>query len=390
MSVLKKVSAAALCAAVTASLASCSLGGADTTYGAEIDGYRIPAGVFISMQMDAYYDARNYIEVPSGETGTTASSSESVTSSESETETVTTPFTDKVIENKAVRDWINDEATKSMQEFVAVENKFDELGLAFDDNEDQKTKIYIDSLWEMYGEMYEELGISENSQILVSLNSQKKSLIFDHYYGKGGDREISEEEIRTYLTDNNARINYIEMELKDGEGNMLKSEGKEKIKEMAEDYISRAKGGEDFKVLLKEYNDYYDKLIADAQTDGAETAEAAEDSEESGTEELPDNTMVVKKESAYPSADIINKVFDGSVKAGDVFFSESTDGEKYYVVQVLDLFADENYYEDNESSVRHTLKDEEFDAEVEGWTANQNVVKNEAAYKRYKIEKFMD
>ena len=241
MANFKKISAVALCSAMALSLGACgnNIAGPDTTYAAVIDGYKVPAGVFIAMQMSSYYDAAYYTEPADESEGTTASA-ETAETTASETEaTTTTAFTDKVIEDKPVREWINDEATKSMQEFVAVENKFDELGLSFEDNEKEKTKIYLDSIWEYYGENYENAGISEDSQLLIMLNSTKKNMIFDHYYAQGGQDEISEADIRAYLDENNKRINYIKMELKDGEGNLLKSEGKDEIKAMAEDYIER-------------------------------------------------------------------------------------------------------------------------------------------------------
>ena len=287
MSILKKVSSVALCAAMTLSLASCSsnLGGADTSYGAEIDGYKVPAGVFIAMQLNAYYDAMNYVE-PTEETAdetaeTTAAETEA--STEAAEETTTTAFTDKVIEGKSVEEWINDEATKSMQEYVAVENKFDELGLSFQNNEKEKATVYLDSLWEYYGSMYEDMGISKNSELLISLNSTKKSMIFDYYYGVGGEKEISEEEVKNYLTENNSRINYIKMELKDGEGNLLKSDGKAEIMEMAEGYVDRIKNGEDMNTVGNEYEKYYDALVeaaAETTDDGSEdTSDTAEETE---------------------------------------------------------------------------------------------------------------
>ena len=82
----------------------------------------------------------------------------------------------------------------------------------------------------------------------------------------------------------------------------------------------------------------------------------------------------------------MTKAFES--KVGDVFLVE--EDEVYYVVTVLDLYADENYYSDNESTVRHQLKDDEFDQTVDSWTETQNVEINEAAYKRYKIEKFLN
>ena len=388
MANFKKMSAVALCSAMALSLGACgnNIAGPDTTYAAVIDGYKVPAGVFIAMQMNSYYDAAYYTE-PTDESEETTASTEAAETTASETEATTTiAFTDKVIEDKPVRDWINNEATKSMQEFVAVENKFDELGLSFEDNEKEKTKVYLDSIWEYYGSNYEDAGISENSQLLIMLNSTKKNKIFDYYYAEGGQDEISAADIKAYLDENNKRINYIKMELKDGEGNLLKSEGKDEIKKMAEDYIERIKGGEDFEAVSKEYSDYYDKFAADAaeSTDDGAADESA-DTEETESS-YTDNETVISKDGTSPSEAVVTKAFES--KVGDVFLVE--EDEVYYVVTVLDLYADENYYSDNESVVRHQLKDDEFDQTVDSWTETQNVELNEAAYKRYKIEKFLN
>lgn len=384
MANFRKISAIALCSAMALSLGACgnNIAGPDTTYAAVIDGYKIPAGVFISMQMNAYYDAAYYTEPVDENAETEAVTTEAVQTETSETEaTTTTAFTDKVIEDKPVRDWINDNATKEMQEFVAVENKFDELGLSFEENEKEKTRIYLDSIWEYYGANYEDAGISEDSQLLIMLNSTKRNKIFDYFYAEGGQDEIPEADIKSYLEANNKRINYIKMELKDGEGNLLKSEGKEEIRKMAMDYIDRINTGEDFETVSREYSDYYDKLVADAAAAESTDGEPAE-IESSYT----DNETVIAKDSAFPSETVVEKVFESEL--GKVLFIE--EDEAYYIVKVLDLYADENYYSDNASTARHELKDDEFDQKLDAWTADQNVELNEAAYKRYKLEKFLN
>ncbi|MGN1137267.1 MAG: hypothetical protein ACI4SF_13740 [Oscillospiraceae bacterium] len=389
MANFKKISAAAICAAMVLSLSACgnNIAGPDTTYGAIIDGYKVPAGVFIAMQMSAYYDAAYYTEESYDTDSETTTTAASETEASSETEaTTTTPFTDKVIEDKPVREWINDEATKSMQQFVAIENKFDELGLVFEDNEKEKNKIYLDSIWEYYGENYENAGISEDSQFLIMLNSTKKNMVFDYFYAEDGEKEISEADIRAYLDENNKRINYIKMELRDGEGNLLKSEGKEEIKKMAMDYIDRINTGEDFATVSREYSDYYDKLVADATAAAAESTDTA-DTETGETESsYTDNEIVIEKDSSYPSEAVVTESFKSDV--GSVLLIE--EDEVYYVVKVLDLYSDESFYSDNEDYVRHLLKDDEFDEMIATWTAAQTVERNEAAYKRYKIEKFME
>lgn len=378
MSIIKKTTALLLGSAIALSLAACSsnIAGPDISYGAEIDGMKVPAGVFISKQFDAYYDALNYTDPNEEAAETTAE-----TTAE---EAVTTSVWDKVIEGKAIEEWVNDEATKSMQQYVAVEKKFDELGLSFTDEEMEGAKAYIDSIWEYYGESYEEIGVGKNSQLLIYLNTVKKSSIFNYYYGEGGEKAATEDEIITYLEENKARINFIEMTLKDGEGNLLKSDAKADEMTRAEEYVERIKGGEDFNAVLKEYNDFRKQLEAAAAEN---TEEAAAEEEEP---EVTDNTRVIVKSSIVPSKSVSEKVFDGSMKNGDIAIVEDSGGEALYIVQKLDLFSDENYLKDNAAEVRVALKNDEFEAEVESWTANQTVIRNEAAYKRYSIKKFMD
>lgn len=367
MSILKKASAGLVCAAMTATLASCSLGGPDSSYAAVIDGEKIPAGIFIAMQYDAYYNALFYTD-PAETAVTTAAGDAAETAA-------TTAFADKTIEGKAVREWINDEATAEMQKYAAVENKFDELGLVFADNEPKQVELYMESLWDYYGEMYEGFGVAQSSMSAITLNSEKKNLIFNHYYGEGGERAVSEDEIRQYLTDNYARINCLEIQLRDSEGNLLKSEAKADMQAKAEEYLERAKGGEDFNNIIHEYQN--------SLNPAGETATAADDDHSTHGHET-----VISKTGMVPNQEVVEKVFSGTVPAGEYFLLETANSETIYVVQCLDLFADETYYETNRDAALYALKGEEFEAEVESWTSAQTVERNQAAYDRYTYEKF--
>ena len=146
----------------------------------------------------------------------------------------------------------------------------------------------------------------------------------------------------------------------------------------ADEYIERAKSGEDFNSIIHEYQD----SINTSAEAAAETTAADEDHSTHGHE------TVITKNGAAPDLAVVTKVFDGSVSAGDYFTIESTNGETLYVVQCLDLFADETYYETNYDAALNALKGEEFEAEIESWITSQTVERNQAAYDRYKYEKF--
>jgi hypothetical protein len=399
MSLFKKITAILMSAAILASLSAC---GESTRWGAKINGKELKAGIYIYYSMNAYYDAQEFLK--EGQTDVFAIN----------------------IEDKPAVKWMQDKATENMQEYVAVEEKFDELGLTLTEDEIKSAENMIEQMWEYYGSYYEEHGISKQSNIDIRLNALKKEAIFKHYYAEGGTEAVAEDTIRQYMKDNYAYVNYIAMQLKDGEGNLLKSDGKAKIKEMAEDYIKRAKNGEDFNKIAAEYDKYYSDLQAKAQeaaqatetsaannltveTSPAQDEPAQDESNEtsvttaSATETttavteaaaettentVEDNSQVIKKDGTTPSKTVNEKVFSGDLKDGDIVLIE--EDEVYYVLKYMDLFSKENYYEDNKNSVLHEIKDEEFNALVSSWTEKQSVEINQKAYDRYDIKKFAE
>lgn len=370
MSLIKKLSAIAVIATMTLSLASC---GQDTTWGAKIDDTELRAGIFISYQSAAFSRAYDYM---------------------TETDTDIMAIT---IDGMSTEDWVNDQAVKDMQKHVAVENKFNELGLTFENNEEEFTKANVEQLWEYFGEQFEKIGVSKESYYDIQLNIEKKAAIFEYYYGEGGEMEIPEADIKAYLNENFARIKYIDMPLKDGEGNLLKSEGKAEIKAMAEGYIERMKNGEAFEDISDEYDEYYNGLIEAANATEVTDAEFTTDTTEEPVDDLTDTEettendelvllgSVTSSDYPIPSASVNEKVVGNALNVGEYLLIE--EDEVYYIVYKMDLFADEGYYDYKKSDVMQELKGEEFDATVTGWTAGQNVVVNDAAVKRYAVEK---
>lgn len=364
MSLLKKVTAAAAASAIALSLASC---GKDTTWGADIDGTRLRAGILIYFQSEALADAYGYM----GENDTNV--------------------LDITIEGQPARDWINNKAIEDMRKYVAVENKFSELGLSFQNKEDELAKINLQQWWEYIGAYYEAMGIGEQSYMDAGLNDTKKSALFNYYYGEGGEKAASEDEIKSYLEDNYARIRYIEMPLKDGEGNILKSDEKADVLKMAEDYLERAKNGESFDVLSKEYDEYSASISGSGSEETETTAielfgsEDSAVSEEASVAAGPNYGTVITKVSVLPSASVVEKVFSGEMT--DNSYAIVEEYEVCYVVYRMGLYDDERFIENNSNTARHALKDEEFEQMIDSWVASQNAVINNDAIDRYTIDK---
>ncbi len=335
MSDFKRIPAVLLSAVMIISLSSC---GKNALWAARIDDYEVRSGIFISSQLTSYYDAAEKV-------------SEAMAETETETDPAAAPaaadptdILNETIDGKPARDWINDEATAKMQEFVAIEKKFGELGLSFENNEVQAAENYITNIWDLYGEAYEEIGISKQSELDITVNNSKKSAIFDYYYGREGEKAISDDEIKQYLYDNFAMIKYIEMPLRDGEENLLKAEGKAEMMVKAEDYLERAENGESFDELIKEFNAFYEEFTApeepaaeiggtadvnEAETGGTadmnqdDTVTDEEGASETTEEQEVDNSVVISKDAALPNQAVVDKIF-GSCRTRLMKMPEST------------------------------------------------------------------
>lgn len=284
---IKKITAVAAAAAVMSSMTAC---GENTTWGATIDGSDIPAGIFIYYLQSAYYSAQSKLNEEN------SASSDAIASADGTTTTAAV-FSSQ-IDGKDAKTWIYDEATKSMQEYAAIEAKFTELGLTITADEKDAAKVYCDQIWDYAGEYYTKMGISEKSYTSLYLNSQKRDKVFKAIYSEGGEYAVSDDEIKTYLDENYAMINYIAMELKDGSGNLLKSDGKAEMMSMAESYVERYKNGEDFDALNSEYTAYYDNLKAAAAEEAANAAADEAETDTSTAEVTPSDAEAALEDNA--------------------------------------------------------------------------------------------
>lgn len=463
MSILKKASAFLTAVCLAAACTGCS----DTTYGLEVDGVKIPAGVYIYFANSAYSNALSLIAEENPDLDTEDDKAVKAA----------------LVEGVPAEQWIQDKTTELCVNYAAVDKKFDELGLEFDAETQDMLDMMISYYWPGYEAAMIENGVSEDSFTKVMASTYKSELLFDHFYGTEGELGASEKELKEYYLDNNIRAQYVAFSLYDGEGNLLKSDGKKEMMDMVEVYEARVQdalvhGGveavmTEMNVIQEEYDAYCtsisneaagitdettaattttteetttavtdeegmedtsdaDETTADtAETTTAETEEStratetdengnvmlAEDEEaEAGTsaeaeesdEETTTATVSYENESIIavineedyeegdeipytPSEKVYSKLLDIKEKDyGKPYIVE--EDETYYLVVRYDLAdraTEEDLWNENQIySVQIAMFNEDFDAMVDEWSAEMNVVKNDAAYKRYDPFKF--
>ncbi len=440
MSIFKKVSAFLTAVGVAAAFTGCS----DTTYGLEVGGIRVPAGIYIYYANTAYGNALSTLTEENPELDTT-----DVKAVKAAT-----------IEGVDTLTWIQNKATELCVNYVAVEQKFEELGLELDEEMESNLDYMLEYYWSGYEESMIANGVSEDSFTKIMTSSYKSEVLFDYYFGTEGEFGASEDELKEYYIDNSIRAQYVAFDLHDGEGNLLKSDGKAKIKDMVEEYQERVEdaykdGGveavmSEMNVVQEEYDAYCtsvsneaagitetttttteaatttttetttetttdleDEEAAEAETDEdgnvIEDDEDAEDAETTTTAAEDSSDETATETVSYLNEDVISVIDKDDYEEGDeipytpsekvynklVDITKSNYGkpyiveedEVYYLVVRYDvedrMTEDDLWNESQIYSVQIDMFGEEFDELLKEWSDALSVTKNDAAYKRY-------
>lgn len=268
MSKWKKIVAGLMATAMVGSLVAC---GSNTAYAMTIDGMQVKAGVYIYFAYSAYSEAVSTLQSQNSELDT------------SDNDVVKA----QKIDGKDTETWIKDKTLEYCQQYVAVEQKYSELSLELSDESKTEIDNTLNNFWDTNSKTFEANGISKESVKLVLENTYHTNDLFLYYYDIDGEEGVTEDELKEYYIDNDARVRYIKIDLKDGNGDLLKSDAKDAMLEQVNGYLKRVEAKEgDEEAMLDEmdaiqtdYNAYVTSISEEA---AAETATSATD--ENGNE----------------------------------------------------------------------------------------------------------
>ncbi len=330
---MKKIASGALALLMAASLTAC---GGDTSWAYRSENATVTSGMYVGLSIQAL---------------NSAFAVDGYDSSKS-------PFKQD-LEGKDGTQWIQDKAAELSREYLAVEEKFQEMGLSFTDEEESSFNNNVELYWTTLrmSSTYEGEGCSKESFTKILRNSAKKNKIFEAVYGEGGEKEVPVDELKTIFTTDYAKGTYITVSLTDSDGNALTGADLIAKKDEAQKLLDRINGGEDIEKVKAEYND----------TDVSE-----------------DSSMVVSRSNENLST-VGSAIVKG--KAGDT--GMVTDDKYAYVYLVQDPLSGETF-EKYRSTVLQNLKSDEYDELVAQWASGLSVETNSAAVKKHNPKHLRD
>ena len=347
MKLLKRIMVLALTLSMTLALVACS----DTSWVYDYDGNQLPSGAYIAYTMEAASTARSHEDI----------------------DPEATDLFKQTIEGKDAEQWIIDEAKMLANRYMAINNKFEELGLSFSEKDVNEIDQALKVSWAQYEPLYTANSVSESTYRMLLENSQKENLIFEKYYGTGGIEELSNDQLLVHFEDNFARVNIFGMPIiQPLEETLTEDDAKanEELKAQADEYVALFNKGE------KTMNE-----LADMAMHASDETEHDDTNLEDVISDDEDTKSYLKKDATSPSETVVKAIF-GEMKDDEVA-KVIADDKAYYIVTRYDVTEDEESFEEMKDSILFDIKGEDFRTMVDGWAEAMSPTENKAAIKRY-------
>lgn len=337
-----RFAAAAAALALTAALTSC---GADTTwtYRTGDNAYEVTSGMYVGLSISAYNEGY---------------STEGIDTS--------TPLYDQQIESKEALDWVETRTDQLCRQYLAIEKKYDEYGLSFDEDRQAYVDSYINYYWSYVSQSYEPQGCGENSYRQIITNSFKQSQLFFELYGEDGERAVPAEDLRKIFDEQYAHTNLIQIDASDEDGNALSGDDLDAKLDEAEEMVTKLEDGADFETVKSEYT------ASQADESEETSSETAEDTEET------DTSLYIQADNTYYPEGLTTAIF----AADPGKYGKYNDGEgTIYVWAKLDN--DDAGFGTYRDTILQNEKWDEYETLIQDWINGTSIVTNDPAIKKH-------
>ena len=368
-----------LALALAMGMLTVSAGCADQSWSYKDDMNTLSIGTYIYYMSGAYGYASNQVSSAQTESATQSGTEAATEAVDVLTQEIENPDGDKV----NAQDYILQEAENACKNLLNTEKLFAQKGLTLSETELTAAESNADQAWSYYGQTYESLGVSKDSFYRAEyLFAAKYNALFEAIYGRGGEKAVSDDEIKAYFTENYTNYAYLPM-------NLYTTADSESDDASSTDSTSVAFSEEEVKQATDDFNAYAQQInngsktydeIAQAYTTAAGLEE---DLSVTNTEILEDSSLGDELKEALEGLDANQATV---IQVGE----DST--AVLYLVYKGDINKEaENVFEESQrSSVLYSMKFEEYQKDMDAQAKAYECEKNDAAINSYQPTMFKD
>lgn len=358
MNILKKITAMLLVAIMALTVIGCH---PKDELAVTIDGQTYTSGYYMCALVNAYLEAQQKVY-------------ENLTDAEKSSTDL--DFFKKKIDDKSFTDWTKDRAIESLKEISHYKTLCKENKLEISTEELNNAKQYANIYWSSYGysAIFEPNGVSQETYTNYTVDNSYSGLYFEHLYGKGGDKEIPEEQIKEKLYKDFILANVLEVTFSE-ETDAQKKEIKEKFETYKKDLEKKSKT---FEEIYKDYN----KITEE------EKKEDTKEEENTESKPLDIYASVLGAEGTGYEHAFYKEI--NELKVNEIKLIEKENNAGYVLAIKKDIESDPYYLETLDMNIRYLLKNDEYMENMKKEAAKLEADINKYAVNRFKVNKIIE
>lgn len=313
----------------------------------------------------------------------------------------------KKIDDKDYVTWVEDTAMDYLKKIAAYKTLCKDNELELDKEEAENAEYYASYYWSSYGysAYFEPNGVGEKTYTQYMKDSYYSELYFEHLYGEGGEKEIAADNVKDTMYKN-----FIIADMLQANFSGLEDDEITETKEQFDKYAEELKAGT--KTFEEVYNDYNDIDEEEEDTDTSSGSSSSSSSTESSSTESTSSdatssegtssdseeeeelepldsyaSILGAEDTVYESEhfDTVNKMATNEIQ-----IIELDDDAGIILVVKKDIKADPYYLENLDSTARHLIADEEFEADIEKYAGELELTVNDYAVNQFKVKKIKE
>lgn len=313
----------------------------------------------------------------------------------------------KKIDDKDYVTWVEDTAMDYLKKIAAYKTLCKDNELELDKEEAENAEYYASYYWSSYGysAYFEPNGVGEKTYTQYMKDSYYSELYFEHLYGEGGEKEIAADNVKDTMYKN-----FIIADMLQASFSGLEDDEITETKEQFDKYAEELKAGT--KTFEEVYNDYNDIDEEEEDTDTSSGSSSSSSSTESSSTESTSSDATSSEDTSSDSEEEeelepldsyasilgaedtvyeseyfedINKMAENEVK-----IIELDDDAGIILVVKKDIKADPYYLENLDSTARHLIADEEYEADIEKYAGELELTVNDYAVNQFKVKKIKE
>lgn len=294
---------------------------------------------------------------------------ESLTDEEKEAEEI--HYYSKKVEDKEYVTWVKDKAIEELKKIAAYKTICNKNDIKISDEDTTYAESYVEYYWDAnLSAYYEPNGVGENTYTQYLKDTYYSEKCFEHFYGKGGEKEVKSEDVKKAIYDNYLISDILTATYPENATDVDKQALKARIDKYAKELSS---GKKTFEEVYNEYNNVKEESTSETVTD----------------EKAPKDkyAQVIGAPNTKKASDYYDTV--KGMKVGEAKVEETADGSGLYIFFKQDIKADDYYLESLDMEARHLLADEDFEKYIETYVKDLSVDINNFAVKQFKVEKIV-